>query len=596
MKGYKSSVSRLARLFKKSRDAWKEKAGQRQKEVRALEVKVRDLSRSREQWKEKAKGWQEELRQIKKEQRSVSDESQGERSSTKAIEGTIRPPEAEEIALTAPAGHHYPVFVIQLGIQQIVQNLNSLRGSQKNFELWAQFFAVHTPSYSSIRRWLLRLGLYELQKGPEYRTDWIIILDLTIELGQLKCLVILGIPAARLGETGYALRHQDVEVLDLIVLSHCTGAIIEQTLVDLSEQIGPPRQILSDHGSDVKKGIALYQQKNPEVICTYDITHQMALLLKKELAHDDRYQSFVGQCRLTRQQTKQTALYFLAPPKQRLKSRYLNVDSYVDWAQQVWRYQAQDDFSQISLIFTLDEKAITSLGDYLDEQTLAQLSGMKGKEYPDEKTFISTLIQHLGPELFARKGKAICQAADVGRRKFQEKLGWLNEYQEEILLYAQLVQIVHTVEKQVKQDGLNQTSKATFAEKTKEVSLLPRAQQVQEQVLAYLDREGAKIPEGQTLLGTSDIIESIFGKYKLFSTERSLKEIGKMVLMIPVFTARITCDTVQKAMESVRQIDVEEWSDRVFGQSMLSKRRAVFSRQGTTQKLHEKPTQVSLQT
>ena len=102
-------------------------------------------------------------------------------------------------------------------------------------------------------------------------------------------------------------------------------------------------------------------------------------------------------------------------------SRYLNVDSYVDWGQQVLRYQAQGDFSQISLVFTLDEQAITSLGDCLDEQALAQLSGMKGKEYPDEKTFISTLIQHLGPELFAPKGKAICQAADVGRRKFQEK-------------------------------------------------------------------------------------------------------------------------------------------------------------------------------
>jgi len=594
MKGYKSPVSRLVRIFKKSRDAWKKRAIQRQEKVRALEVKVRDLSKSRERWKEKAKAVHEELRQIREEQGNVSAENP-ERT-TKAIAGTILAPEAEGIALTAPAGHHYPVFVIQLGIQQIVQSLNSLRGSQRNFELFAQFFAVHTPSYGSIRRWLLRLGLYELQKGQEYRSDWIIILDLTVELGQLKCLVILGIPAARLRETGYALQHQDVEVLDMVVLAHSTGEIIEQKLVELSERIGTPCQILSDHGSDVKKGTGLYQQKNPEVICTYDITHQMALLLKKELVNDDRYQTFARQCSLSRQQTKQTALYFLAPPKQRLKSRYLNVDSYVDWAQQVLHYQAQGDFSQISLVFTLDEQAIISLADCLDEQPLAQLSGMKGKEYPDEKTFISNLIQHLGPELFAQKGKPICQAADIGRRKFQEKLGWLNEYQAEIMLYAQLVEIVHTVQKQVKQDGLNQASKATFEKKMKETSLLPRAQQFREQVLAYLDREGAKIPEGQTLLGTSDIIESIFGKYKLFSSERSLKEIGKMVLMIPVFTARITCDTVQKAMESVRQIDIEKWSNQVFGQSMLSKRRTVSSQQETTQKLHEKPTQVSLQT
>jgi hypothetical protein len=77
---------------------------------------------------------------------------------------------------------------------------------------------------------------------------------------------------------------------------------------------------------------------------------------------------------------------------------------------------------------------------------------------------------------------------------------------------------------------------------------------------------------------------------------RSLKEIGNLVLMIPVFTTRISCDTVKMAMESVRQIDVEKWSSRVFGQSMLSKRRTVFSQQEMTQKLHEKPTQLSLQT
>ena len=62
-----------------------------------------------------------------------------------------------------------------------------------------------------------------------------------------------------------------------------------------------------------------------------------------------------------------------------------------------------------------------------------------------------------------------------------------------------------------------------------------------------------------------------------------------MVLTIPVFTSQITSDLVKRAMESVRCIDVEEWSDRVFGQSMLSKRRAVFDQQKTTQKLYEKP-------
>ena len=54
MEEFKSPVSRLARLFRKGRDNWKEKALEKQKKIRSLEIKVRDLSASREQWKKRA--------------------------------------------------------------------------------------------------------------------------------------------------------------------------------------------------------------------------------------------------------------------------------------------------------------------------------------------------------------------------------------------------------------------------------------------------------------------------------------------------------------------------------------------------------------
>ena len=54
MEEFKSPTSRLARLFHKGRDNWKQRALEKQKKVRALEVKVRDLSNSREYWKKRA--------------------------------------------------------------------------------------------------------------------------------------------------------------------------------------------------------------------------------------------------------------------------------------------------------------------------------------------------------------------------------------------------------------------------------------------------------------------------------------------------------------------------------------------------------------
>ncbi len=54
MKGYKSSETSLVYLFKNGREKWKERALSKQKKLRAMEIKVRDISLSREKWKEKA--------------------------------------------------------------------------------------------------------------------------------------------------------------------------------------------------------------------------------------------------------------------------------------------------------------------------------------------------------------------------------------------------------------------------------------------------------------------------------------------------------------------------------------------------------------
>lgn len=56
-------MSRLVRLFQKGRDNWKEKALEKQKKVRALEIKVRDLSDSRELWKSRALAAESKLKE-----------------------------------------------------------------------------------------------------------------------------------------------------------------------------------------------------------------------------------------------------------------------------------------------------------------------------------------------------------------------------------------------------------------------------------------------------------------------------------------------------------------------------------------------------
>ena len=49
------------------------------------------------------------------------------------------------------------------------------------------------------------------------------------------------------------------------------------------------------------------------------------------------------------------------------------------------------------------------------------------------------------------------------------------------------------------------------------------------------------------------------------------------VLLIPLFTIKITTNLVKQAMESIRFIDVISWTESIFGSSMLSQRRNLKS-------------------
>jgi hypothetical protein len=68
MQEYKCTDSRLAYLFRNERDNWKERALDKQKKVRALEIKVRDLMLSRENWKKRALDAEKKLLELQKEE------------------------------------------------------------------------------------------------------------------------------------------------------------------------------------------------------------------------------------------------------------------------------------------------------------------------------------------------------------------------------------------------------------------------------------------------------------------------------------------------------------------------------------------------
>jgi hypothetical protein len=61
---FRSPKRALARAFRISREGWKRKAGERRKQIKALQIRVRDLEVSRDLWKEKALHLQGQVEQL----------------------------------------------------------------------------------------------------------------------------------------------------------------------------------------------------------------------------------------------------------------------------------------------------------------------------------------------------------------------------------------------------------------------------------------------------------------------------------------------------------------------------------------------------
>jgi hypothetical protein len=102
--------------------------------------------------------------------------------------------------------------------------------------------------------WLLRIGYYKLMRPKPKASDWVWILDHTVQIGAEKCLLILGVRPSELSRSDLVLSHDDVEPIALFPVTRSNGEVVFQQLEETVEKTGLPREILGDQGSDLKPG------------------------------------------------------------------------------------------------------------------------------------------------------------------------------------------------------------------------------------------------------------------------------------------------------------------------------------------------------
>lgn len=406
---------------------------------------------------------------------------------------------------------HYSLLTIIIAIKIIIFSRTSLRGSNYIFSLFEPYMNTGTPSYITTQMWVLKYGLYLLNNKKEKRDDWILILDHTIEFGKKKCLVIIGIPREKLLNNKMKIKHKDFTVLDIDITEKADFESVKSRVEKLEQEIGTPIQFVCDGGSNLQKGLREFieARDKQQIIKTYDVTHKASIILKSFLETNERWLEFSSKVTETKSSVLHTIIAFMVPPKPKEKSRWLNIEPFVKWA----------------------ENALLQSEEEMNEEA---------------------------------------------KEKYNSKILWIKEFKNDMQEWRMMIDMLNIMMFEIKNEGLSKKTANNIITQVDSLNLESNNLTImRSKIIEFVTKETKELDGA--FLGCSDIIESIFGRYKKFSSKTPMKEVGKALLTIPIFTSDVEPNEVKLAMESITENDIKVWLNKNIGSSLISKRKKFYS-------------------
>lgn len=357
--------------------------------------------------------------------------------------------------------------------------------------------------------WLLRIGLHEVTRSKEMTDDRVWIIDHTVQIGNTKCLLILGCRLSCWQERRGPLGHRDMEVLALEPVVKSDGEIVYKQLEETAAKTGVPRAIVSDHGTDIKRGIEAFLVDHPQTAGLYDIAHKMAILLKLELGANEDWSEYLKHIGQAKQRLQQTTLAFLTPPTPRNKARYMNLEKLVTWG----------------------------------TNTLAYM------DHPHSVT-----------------------DEPVDEDQLRQKLGWLVEYRKSLAGWNAMMRVVAATLEYIRQEGYHRRAAVELRQQLKPIATDPGSRRLTDKILAFVKEQSSYARHGEHLIGSSECIESLIGKGKRLEGQQSKSGFTRMILGMAAAVVNPTKTYIEQAFSHVKTRDVFQWCRDKLGVSVQSQR------------------------
>jgi len=326
----------------------------------------------------------------------------------------------------------------------------------------------------------------------------------------MKCLLIVGIRQSVWQQLTGPLRHQDLTLVALEPIEKSDGEKVHQQLEAAAGRVGQVRAILSDSGTDLVNGAGKFLDHHEQTLALKDIAHQAAVVLKRELLADARWDTFVKHCGQTQPKVKQTELGHLAPPTQKVKGRYMNLGPLIGWGARMLRL--------------IDTPAANRPGD-------------------------------------------------MNLTRLEEKFDWIQDFRDALVDWNDLEAVKDCVLKYARVEGYHPQAAEELREQLAAVACTAPGQRMAQALVEFLTEQAALLQPGESLPASSEVLESLIGKGKRMQGQHSRGGFTKMLLGMAASVVQITEARVCEALETVRDVDLRAWCQQHLGVSLTAQRR-----------------------
>jgi len=480
--------------------------------LRSRETQVANNCRLREEIAELNAQLNQQAQQLRQKQQTINTlkeqaaELENERD---AARQSVNLPEDQPLGT-----HGYGRRMISLAVN--LARSVGLRGAARVLRLFFDWLGVgqDTPTRTSIRNWLQRLGIAELQQPLKPNEDLVIMVDHSNQIGTEKVLVALGVNTSALPEPGKALTHKDVRVLEVKPGSQWKTANMEQEYEELADRYGTPRAVLVDGAVELRDGAKCLENRRSDTIVLRDFKHYAANAMKSLLGNDERFQEIGGKLGATRSAIQQTELAHLTPRIPKQKARFMNLASKIGWM-----------------------------------------------------SMIAWLLKT--PDATARKG--------ISDQRMQDKLGWVEEYTDDIPVWQECQDVVSVSLTFINEQYLFKGAADALRSVIGNSLEYDKSKELAKRLIDFVHDSEQQLRDGERLPMSTEILESTFGLYKQLERQHSKSGFTSLLACLPALLKPNTPQEVTDAFQRVSAKGVKAWVKKRFGSTVTSRRQAAYA-------------------